>query len=196
MSITYFSRLAAVLGLTVGLSACVDASMEIEVLSTKAAKGTMVMAMEKSMYEMGQSADDSSDGFCDDGTLEITEDNAICTTVKEGGFDELTFDTGSEEEERISITSVGNGLIRVVFPTGNMSSEMGGEDTSDPEMAKMMETFLTGHYLTMKVSGGEIVESNMEVAADGQSAELKIALVDLINSEAGLPAEVYAVVKK
>jgi hypothetical protein len=62
-------------------------------------------------------------------------------------------------------------------------------------MKQAMAAYFDGHFLTLRISGGEITDSNMTIAADKQSAEDKIAFTDLINGTAKFPDELYAVVK-
>jgi hypothetical protein len=168
-----------------------DATMEIEVLSETSARGTMTMSMDKEFYDMAQASEEGGD-FCEDGDVTLTEDTAICTSTKEGSFDELAFDEGGDDP--LSFTSAGPGLVRVAFPTGNMQSDM-SEDASDPQTAAMMKTFFEGHFLTLRVGGGEITETNMTLADDGMSAELVIPFEEMMTGEADLPDEAYAIVK-
>jgi len=196
MGMMKLGQIAGTLVLALGLSACVDATMEIEVTSEETAKGIMIVSMDRGFYEMSQASDTGDNDFCDDGSVEIVEDKAICTEVKEGRFDEITFDDSSSESEKLKITSAGPGLVRVAFPTSTMANDFGAGDASDEEAQKMMEAFFAGHYLTLKVSGGDIVESNMEIAEDGQSAQLVIGFMDLVNGEADIPEEAYAVVRQ
>jgi hypothetical protein len=58
-----------------------------------------------------------------------------------------------------------------------------------------MQAFFTGHALTFRVRGNDIVETNMTEASDGKSAETVVPFIDIINGTANLPDELYAVVK-
>ena len=193
MILEQLAKISIAAGLAFSLSACIDASMHVEILSETTAKGTMVLAMDKEIYEMGEGSDDD---FCDDGTLTLEEDQAICTSVKEGDFATIDFTSEDEGGAAVAITSAGPGLVRVAFPTAELTSGLEGEDSSDPDMMKMMESFFEGHFVTMTVSGGEITDSNMEIAADGLSAETSIPFDKLIAGSVDLPDELYAIVRK
>ena len=58
----------------------------------------------------------------------------------------------------------------------------------------MLTAFFEGHFITMKVGGKKVTDTNMTLSADSTSAETKIAFLDLINGTAELPEEFYAVV--
>ena len=84
--------------------------------------------------------------------------------------------------------------IRVAITTKDMMGDMGAE--SDPETAAMMKTMFEGHFLTIRFGGAEIVESNMEAAADSDEyVEIKIPFLGLMDGTAELPEELYAVVR-
>ena len=67
--------------------------------------------------------------------------------------------------------------------------------TDDPQAKEMMMQMFKGHAMTLRVSGGKIVDTNMTIAADGMSAELVIPLEDLITGKANIPDETYAIVQ-
>src|SRR5690606_30565626 len=110
----------------------------------------------------------------------------------EGTFAELI--AGMESEEGgLTFTPAGPGLVRVAFDTTDMAEEVSGEEELDAETRQMMEAFFTGHNITIRVSGRDIVETNMDKAAG--AAEKVIPILDLINGTADLPDELYAVVR-
>jgi len=196
MGMINFGRVTGTLVMALGLTACVDATMEVEVTSDETAKGVMIVSMDRGFYEMSQASESGNNDFCENGSVELVDDKAICTSTEEGRFDEITFDESSSEDQKLKIDLVSPGLVRVAFPTASMTADFGDNDTNDEETKKMMEGFFAGHYLTLKVSGGEIVDSNMEIAEDGQSAQLVIGFLDLISGEVDIPEEAYAVVRK
>ena len=116
--------------------------------------------------------------------------------VESGPFDEL--DLQADEGEEPIIEAVGDGQVRVAFPTGDLAAAL-AEDTGagdDAQMQAMIASIFEGHMVTMTVSGGEIVDTNMEIAADGQSATYQIPFTDLFGPDLALPPEIYAVVQK
>ena len=102
--------------------------------------------------------------------------------TKEGKFADLAFDNGKEQ---VNFTSAGPGLVRVAFPTAELSSGINaaangnnGGAAEDPQtkqtqdqMKQAMAAYFAGHFLTLRIEGGEITDSNMTIAADKQSAE-------------------------
>jgi hypothetical protein len=215
MTLHIIGRLAGVLALTVGLAGCIDVSMDIKVKSPTEAQATMTQTIGAQFYPMlkasAKDKDSGDDSFCagnDKGTLtENADGSATCVIVKEGKFADLGMD---ENDEKLMFTSPGPGLVRVAFPTKDLSSGITdaakGEDAAsagqdadskaaEEQMKQMMVAYFAGHFLTLKVSGGEITDSNMTIAPDKQSAEDKIAFDELINGTAKLPEELYAVVK-
>ncbi len=186
------ARLAGTVLIVGGLAACVDITMEVQVLDETNARGMTTISMDREFYDMSQQQ--GGGDFCDDdGTFTLTDEAAICVSTKEGTYAELL--EGADQGEPIpTIVNVGPGLVRVTYPTASLAEEF-SEDTSDPESLAMMQQFFEGKNLTMKVSGGEIVESNMEIAEDGMSAAIVIPLLGMMTGEVELPDESFAVVK-
>lgn len=182
--------------LALSLSACMDISMEIEVLDETQAKGTMTTAMAADIYQMIEAQQTEGDeGFCDEGELVQTPETVSCIVTQSGPFGDL--DLG-EDGSGPTIEAIGGGQVRVSFPLGDLSEEIGqgmgaGED---PEMLAMMASMFEGNSITMTVSGGRILDSNMEVALDGLSASYVIPFDALLTGEVILPEEAYAVVQK
>ena len=61
------------------------------------------------------------------------------------------------------------------------------------QMKAAMGAYFAGHFLTIKIEGGEVTESNMTIADDKKSAENKIAFTDILAGTAKLPPELYAI---
>ncbi len=103
-----------------------------------------------------------------------------------------------EEEDGASFSVVSPGVVRATFSTAEMQGDLaestGGTEELDEETKAMMTAAFEGHSITLKISGKRIVESNMTISADGTSAEQIIPLTDLMNGNAELPDELFAVV--
>lgn len=195
MQIPVVARLAGIVTVLAGLSACVDVQMDINVLSGTTARGTMTMTIDKSMYAMVNAQDGQSD-FCAEGQIIEEETVVNCVDVKEGPFDELQFgDNPNPDEPQVTIVAQDGGRVRVTFPTSSIRDQM-GEDMSDPQAQAMMTAMFEGHSMVLRVSGGPIVDTNMELAPDGQSASLTIPFTDLFGGTVELPDEAFAVVQK
>ena len=217
MTLQNIGRLAGTLALTVALAGCIDVTMDVKVKNATDATGTMTQTIAAQFYPMikaSASSDSKGSSFCsekDKGTLvENADGSATCTIVKDGKFADLSFDDGKES---VTFTSPGPGLVRVAWPTKELSSGLaaasgaaGGADASgaasdaeakkaSDQMKAAMVAYFAGHFLTLSVSGGEITDTNMTLAGDKQSASDKIPFTDLLSGTAKFPDELYAVVK-
>ena len=197
MSVKLLGKLAATALLAAGLVGCIDVNIEVAITSPTTAKATMTQVMGADVYAMvkmsAEGEASSEDSFCAEGELvENADGSATCTIIEEGEFSAL--DLG-QEDGGMTFTEVSPGVIRVALPTADMQAELGAEDDMDEETRQMVEAFFEGRTMTIVISGAEIVETNMTVAADGKSAEQVIPLLDLINGAADLPDEIFAVVR-
>lgn len=200
MNFKILSRLAGAVALTVALTGCIDVSMDIEVQSETNGKSTVTSVMGKDFYAMVKAGaasseeSSSSEGFCEEEGAVLTElddGSASCVVVTEGTFAEL--DLAGENNDGATFTVQSPGVVRVGFKTDEMKSEMGAEE-QDEETKAMMTAFFEGHFITIRISGNKVTDTNMTLAADGKSAEIKIPFLDLMNGTANLPPELYAVV--
>ncbi len=191
--LTHTFKAAGALFLAGTLAACVDVTMELEVLDENNGIGKTTVVMDRQFYDMSQQQ--GGDDFCDedDGEVSLSETSATCTVTINGTFDEL-FEANDDGSPVPSVISAGPGLVRVTFPTGSMTDEF-ADAGSDPSTKAMMEQFFKDRSIILKVSGAEIVESDMEISADGKSATFTAPFLGLINGEIELPTETYAIVK-
>ena len=86
-------------------------------------------------------------------------------------------------------------MVRVSLRTARMKTEIGADEAMDDETRKMVEAFFAGRGATVRFSGLEITDTNMDLSSDGRSAQQKIQFLDLLRGTADLPEEVYAVVQ-
>lgn len=189
------ARLAGVAVLAVGLSGCFDVSMDIEILSETEGRGTVVASMEPDVYELFSSGQAEA-SFCGEGEeIEITDTLVTCTKVEEGSFADL--DLGVEDgDEGPSITALGNGQVRVSFPSSELLGDPAEDQSEDEQqMQQMMLAMFAGHTVTLSVSGGPVLDTNMELAEDGNSASIALPFGDLMSRELDLPDELYAVIQ-
>ena len=198
MKFSLIGRIAGVVALTMGLAACVDMTEEIQITSETTAKATMTMTMGADIYAMMKSANTAEtkpeDKFCAKDGEQLTENSdgsATCVASSEGAFADLKFDEG---DSKPTFTVVSPGVVRASFPTKDMAGDL-GKDNSDPQTAAMMKQMFDGHFITIRISGKAVTDSNMTISADKTSAEIKIPFLDLIEGKANLPEELYAVVQ-
>ncbi|HVX81879.1 MAG TPA: hypothetical protein VHB23_10905 [Devosiaceae bacterium] len=219
MTLKMIGRLAGAVALTMALAGCIDMTMDVKVKNESEAQGVMSTTVGAQFYPMikanmksdaGSDAS-KSDDFCskDEGgvLVENADGSATCTVTKEGKFADLVFDKG---DEQIKFTSPGPGLVRVSFPTdefqkGLDAATTGGDESASSEdadakaateqMKTAMIAYFAGHFLTIRIEGAEVTESNMTISDDKKSAEQKIPFTDIMSGTAKLPDELYAVVK-
>ncbi len=198
MGLKSIAKLGAVLMLGASLAGCIDGTVGGEVTSETTAKATLTQVMSADFYAMvkmsAEEGEASADTFCAEGELtEHADGSATCLIAEEGTFEELAALEG--EENALFFTSAGPGLVRVALPTAELTGELGSSDEMDAETKQMVEAFFTGHTITIRFSGAEITETNMDLSDDKKSAETELPFLDLINGTAELPDELFAVVR-
>ncbi len=197
MKFATIGRAAGILLVSFGLSGCVDMTEELNVTSDTTAKATMTMTMGADIYSMLKTAGNSSapDGekFCAKEGEQLTENSdgsATCTSTEDGKFADLSFEEG---DSKPAFTVVSPGVVRVAFPTKDMAGDL-GKDASDEQSQAMLKQMFDNHFVTIRVTGKAVTDSNMTISDDKTAAEIKIPFLDLINGTADLPDELYAVV--
>jgi hypothetical protein len=194
MKFAHIVKGAAALVLAGALTGCFDVDMDVKVTDVDHVAVTIATSISKEMADMAQMESGDSE-FCDEaGVVTETETAIVCTETKEGTFAEA-FPASEDGEPQPTIAVVGPRLVKVTFPTADISGAFGGAETDDPQAKEMMLQMFKGHAMTLRVSGGTITDTNMTKAADGQSAEIVIALDDVVSGTADIPAEAYAVVQ-
>jgi len=214
MNFKTLGRLAGVLAVTAGLAGCIDVNAEIEVLSETTGKATTTMTMSSEFYPMvkqmaAAGGDDSDDAeseagsdFCTEADAVLTENadgSATCVSTKQGDFKTITEGDGGSPNEDTTFTVVSPGVVRVVFKTSEMKSQVtegsgGGQSAEDAQALAMIKPYFEGHSIAIKVKGKRITDTNMTLAGDGSSAETTIPFTDLLSGSASIPDELYAVV--
>lgn len=190
-------KIATIAIASLGLTACIDANIEVAVLGENLGEARTTISMDTQFYEIGK-AQNGSDDFCgeDEGVFEANDTVVTCTTILSGDFAALMEEVGENDGPEPTITLVSPGLVRVTFPTGSLAEEIGAGDFVDDEETKQMVLgMFEGRAITLVVSGGAIVDTNMTVSADGQSASIVIPFTQLILGTLDLPDESFAVVQ-
>lgn len=195
MTFAPIARLVGTSVLVLSLAGCMDVAMTVDIQSETEAEATVVTSMQADMVElMNAQAAETGEEFCADGEIVERGDIIDCVVVQSGPFAELDFE--AEDGQGPLIEAIGNGQVRVSFPTGDITESvaesMGGEQ--DPQMMAMITQMFEGHSITLSVSGGEIVDTNMEV--EGQTASFELPFTALFEGSIDLPDELYAVVQK
>lgn len=194
MTFSHIIKGAAALVLAGMLSGCFDVDMDVKVKDTDHVAVTVATSISKEMADMAQMKSGEAD-FCDKtGVITETDTAIVCTETHEGTFAEA-FPPATDGEPQPTIEAIGNNQVKVSFPTADISGSFGGAEEDDPQVKAMMLQMFKGHSMTLRVSGGTIVDTNMTKAADGKSAEFTIPLEDLVSGKANVPDETYAVVQ-
>lgn len=195
MNFPTIGKLAGALALTVALTGCIDVTMDIQVESETTGTATMTSVMSKDFYAMvkaaGEAGESSGEGFCEEeGAVlnELADGSAECVQVESGLLSEL-----GEDDDGPKVTVVSPGVVRISFATDEVTSQV-TEDAQDEETKAMMQSFFEGHFITMRIGGKKVVDTNMDLTPDGRNAEVKIPFTDLLSGTATFPDEYYAVV--
>jgi len=198
MNFPLIGRLTGALVLSVGLAGCVDMTNDIYVTSATTARATITTVMGADVYPMikAGAAGEDSEPFCAEAGASLTENadgSATCIIVSEGSFDQLQFSEDSSDSQPTFVTNA-DGTVRIGVPTGNMMANLGLSE--DPETAAMLQQLFDGRYVTIRLGGAQIVETNMERAPDSANyVEARMALLALLDGTANLPAELYAIIR-
>jgi hypothetical protein len=195
MKFTTLAKIAGALALTMGLAGCIDMTNDIYVTSPTTAKATITSTMGADIYAMVKAGGNQGDDpFCKGEGETLTENadgSGTCVAISEGEFANLKFDDAGSKPV---ITTNDDGTVRIAIATKDMVGDLGKEQ--DAETQAMMKQMFEGHFLTIRFGGKEIVESNMEAAADSaEYVEIKIPFLSLIDGTAKLPEELYAVIR-
>ncbi|MDB5473921.1 MAG: hypothetical protein JWP99_1224 [Devosia sp.] len=200
MMLKTFGKLAVMVLLGAAPGGCIDADVDVQLTSDSTARATITQVMGADFYamvkmnaeEMGEDLPEE-DKFCAQGALtENDNGTATCVIKEQGSFSRLTMGTRGQT---VQFAPGGPGLVRVSLPTDSMKSEIGADQAMDAETRQMVEAFFAGRGVTIRFGGLEVIDTNMKLSGDGQSAERKIMFLDLLRSKADLPAELYAVVR-
>lgn len=191
MSITALGKIAAVVLLGAGLSACVDVTVDVALTSETTAKATTTMVMGAEFHAMMTAG---GDAFCGKGVASQTKDGgSSCVLVSEGPFAGLVL--GTSDPLPVTFTPDGPGLIRVAVTSAVIEEEAGDQHAMDAETEQMMQAFVAGRKITIRFGGAEVTDTNMTLSADKTSAQTVIPMLDLMQDKAKLPEEFYAVVR-
>lgn len=187
-------RLAATLMLAGMVAGCVDAEAEVELTGSDTARTVVTQAMSADFYRMLQAEGEDEDGpagrFCLEGELTETPDGgAICTIAAEGSLRQL-----ARDGQPFRFTAAEDGLVRIELALADVRAEIGAGET-DEAGRRMLEAFFSGRKLTVRFSGEAVVDTNMDISADGREATAVLPLLDVIHESGDWPDVLYAVVE-
>jgi hypothetical protein len=200
MKLGWAKRTGGLLAVVLALSGCVDVKLDVAVEDGDKVTGTMVQVMDADTYAMFKAGTTGRRGgkdFCmETGAVlvETADGGATCTIVRDGTWSRLAFNE-ARHKETISVAPNGDGEVRVAFPVSEMVSALANKKQLDEQARSMLVAMFQGHTLTLTVSGGDIVETNMDVQIGARAAEKTIDFLDLLNDAPNLPKEYYAVVR-
>lgn len=187
----------ALLALTAALtlSACIEADMNLEVLSAEEGRVTGYIQMNRAMFDM--SGGDVS--FCDTergGTIVMTDTHARCNIDQTGPFAELfsTEEDAGPADMQARVEALDGNRVRAIFPLDGMNDGM-EEMQDDPAMQAMVRQMLAGFNISFSVSGVAVEETTGTLSEDGTRATFSITLDDLFAPADDRPGEFTSVVR-
>ena len=196
MTLVSLGRVAATITLAGVLAGCVDAAVEVELSGPHTARTVVTQTMSADFYGMLQAEGDIEDKggaagrFCLTGELTETRDGgAICTIAAEGSLRQLT-----RSGQPVRFSPAQDGLVRIELALADVRADIGAGETNE-EGRRMLEAFFSGRKLTVSFSGEAVVDSNMDISADGREATAVLPLLDVINETGDWPDVLYAVVE-
>lgn len=192
MKLKLFAQIAGTLVLTLSLAGCIDMTTDVQITSATTAKAVVTQTMGAEIYPTIKAGGDDAD-FCKDDGQVLTENadgSATCVITSEGSFADLQFD---DDGSKPVFTTNPDGTVRVAITTEGMMGDLGTE--GDAQAQAMLKQMFDGHFLTIRIGGNTIVDTNLTRTPDGKYGEIKIAFTDLINGTAELPEELYAVIR-
>jgi hypothetical protein len=190
MNLAVVAKIAGGVLLAGVLAGCVSAAVDVVVLDEGTARGTMKLIVPAATYAELRSEGDAQSICKDSDEVAEVDGGLVCTTVQEGAFADLSF-AGEQGDGGVTFKALGNGLVRVAFPL----AEMADSDTPSEEELQMISALFADQTVTMSVSGGIIVETNMELAPDGLSATMSLPLANVFAGGLGGMGEAFAVVE-
>lgn len=131
--------------------------------------------------------------FCSTGgLLKRVDGGASCIDASEGAFDDIAL---GPLQQQLSFTPQGDGLVRIALSTQELRDAVRPDMALSPEIELSIPALFANRKITIRFSGAEVTESNMNIAKDAKSASRDIPILDLISGKAELPDELYAVVQ-
>ncbi|GKY86255.1 hypothetical protein [Sinisalibacter aestuarii] len=173
------------LALILPLAACFDADLSISFIDDNTAEGTMVMTATPEFYAMASSG---TEPFCEDVEATLEDGSHTCTETFSGTIDEILNDP--DMAEGMTIARNDDGTLFVAFDLGDMTQDVAPPEEAGAEadqMKEMMKAAFMGHFITVNVSGAEIIETNGTVSEDGATATFTIPLETLLADHNDMP---------
>jgi hypothetical protein len=189
MPVPRLSSLAA-MTIVAALSACFDADLTVTVTGPDAVKGEQVIRMDRRAYDMG------APDFCasPSDTLQITREVAICTAAPKTA----TFE-GFGKPGPTSTTFADNGDGTVTVSMAVAPRIAGFREGLQERLATAPmdhpEALFAGHSVSFRIAGKEIVTSDQPISADGNSTDLVIPLIQIIEGTHTFPQRFTATVR-
>lgn len=199
MKISGLTKLCLGFGVALSLSACMDVGVDVEILSDTEATATLVTSLDRDMYEVMASQNETlpeEERFCFGGEIIDEGDTIDCVVTQTGAFADLKF---GEEDISVTITPLGNGQVRVSLPMEQVAEKVEGDgsDTAeDIEMKAMMTSMFEGKFFSIAFHGGKVIDTNMLIDEEEGFAYFAIEFSELFAGDADLPIELYAVIQK
>ncbi|WDR02107.1 hypothetical protein PSQ19_15755 [Devosia algicola] len=199
---TLLAKLIATAGSLLALAGCVDATVDIDVISPTTAKASMTQIMGAEFFAMikpdlakpePKTGKPGMERFCAKGELvENADGSATCNFAERGKFATITL---GRAQQRVRFTPLGDNLVRVELSLADIAEEVGAHRWDDEKTRQMNQSLFSGHTCTLRFGGMEVIDTNMTLSPDKRSAEQVVHFLDLINGTTDLPATLYAVVR-
>ncbi len=171
------------------LAGCFDIDVDLTFTKDEQVRLRSEVRMPKSLFLLVMDDADSNLGkLCEGGTPVMKADTVSCVQHKAVSLEEAMAghlfadgETGSQMEIRIE--KAGDGVVRVSVDVAALLADANEEagDEGDQALAALM---LTGHGITFRITGEEILESNGRLSDDKRTASLTVPLTALADPAA------------
>ncbi len=168
------------------LAGCFDIDVDLTFTQDEQVRLRSEVRMPKSLFLLVMDdADTGLSKLCEGGSPVVQADTVSCIQRKTASLEEavsgrLFADDDTDSQMEIRIEKAGDGVVRVSVDIAallaNANKEAGGE--GDQALAALM---LTGHGITFRITGEEVLESNGRISDDKRTASLTVPLTALVD---------------
>ncbi|HEY8576773.1 MAG TPA: hypothetical protein VIL88_10585 [Devosia sp.] len=202
-----WGKLIAGTVLLITLGGCVDARVQVDVLDAETAHVIITQAVGAEVYGMiklrqaaaaaeakAQKQAAPAPLFCQRGQLTEKADGSATCVLEETG--DLAMLSRGPEGRRLELVAGEAGQVRVSLPISALRAVVAQQRRKlDEEMQASLPALLAQASVTLQVSGGAVIRTNMVESANGKKAEQRILLRDVLTENENLPAQYFAVVQ-
>lgn len=187
-------RAIIALGLVAFLMGCVQAEIDIEILSAQEGRTTTTIRLPRNVWDVIAKSGGHESRFCDFGKLELNETEAVCKFVEQGAIADLSIGQPFFDNP-VSVTTRDGETFRISVPVKCMMGIAPDEFRDDnPNKQAIVTELFKDSSLSIKISGTEIIDTSMNLSTDQMSARLTMSVVEIMLESRDLPEEFFVII--